>query len=64
MGVPGVLAAGVNRVTHTAQVRRLAGSADDTTLAAAVQRAGYSAVALASDAPPPAARNNDPGWKV
>ena len=62
--VPGVLAASVNLASSTARVRRLAGSADDACLAAAVQRAGYSAVALASGAPAPAARNNDPGWKV
>ena len=62
--VPGVLAASVNLATATARVQRLAGSADDATLLAAVQRAGYEAAVLDSDRPPPAPARGDAGWRV
>ena len=62
--VPGVLEAGVNLASHTARVRRLAGSADDAALLQAVQRAGYAAVVLGTGTLAPAALNPDPGWRV
>ncbi|NDG39527.1 MAG: copper-translocating P-type ATPase [Betaproteobacteria bacterium] len=61
--VPGVLEATVNLATASAQVRRLAGSADDTSLAQALQRAGYAShVESGNAAHAPASR--DPGWRV
>ena len=61
--MPGVLEATVNLATASAQVRRLAGSADDTSLAQALQRAGYEAHVESGNAThPPASR--DPGWRV
>ncbi len=61
--VPGVLEATVNLATASAQVRRLSGSADDRSLAQALQRAGYEArVESGSATHPPASR--DPGWRV
>ncbi len=62
--VPGVLEASVNAATNTARVRRMAGSADDAALVLAVQRAGYTAMALNAGGAAPAARNREPGWKV
>ena len=62
--VPGVLEATVNLATATARVRRLAGSADDAALRAAVQRAGYEATPLDADRPAPPPPRGDAGWKV
>jgi len=42
-GVPGVLAASVNLASESAEVTRLAGQADDRSLTAAVEAAGYGA---------------------
>jgi Cu+-exporting ATPase len=61
--VPGVLQASVNLATATAEVRRLAGSAADAELLAAVQRAGYQAAPIAAGAAP-AAHRGDEGWTV
>ena len=62
--VPGVLAASVNLATSTAQVRRLAGSAADEGLLAAVQRAGYEAAVLDSGSAAPPSHRGDEGWRV
>ena len=51
--VPGVLEAGVNLATSTAQVTRLAGAAPTPALLQAVQRAGYEATASDADTPTP-----------
>ncbi|MBP6900829.1 MAG: copper-translocating P-type ATPase [Burkholderiaceae bacterium] len=48
--VPGVLGAEVNLASNTASVRRLAGSAGDAALRAALQRAGYDGRPLQADA--------------
>ncbi|MBL8350668.1 MAG: copper-translocating P-type ATPase [Burkholderiaceae bacterium] len=61
--VPGVLRASVNLATSTAEVQRLAGSAADADLIAAVQRAGYQAAPIA-DGATPAPHQGDEGWKV
>ena len=60
--VPGVLDASVNLATNKAQVRRLAGSAPDAALLAAVQRAGYGASLPSDGQPVPALTDHDPGW--
>ena len=62
--VPGVLDASVNLATNSARVRRLAGSAPDAALQAAVKQAGYSASLHVDGLPAHAAANRDPGWKV
>jgi len=62
--VPGVLEAGVNLATSTAQVTRLAGATPTPALQQAVQRAGYEATASDSDTPTPPRPRHDPGWKV
>ena len=62
--VPGVLEAGVNLATSTAQVTRLAGAAPTPALLQAVQRAGYEATASDADTPTPPRPRHDPGWKV
>ncbi len=62
--VPGVLGASVNLATSTAQVKRLAGSAADAELLAAVQRAGYEAAAIDSGGAAPKPARGDQGWRV
>jgi Cu+-exporting ATPase len=62
--VPGTSAVSVNLATNTAQLQRLAGSADDATLLAAVQRAGYTATRNADAQAAPAAHRGDDGWCV
>ena len=62
--VPGTSAVSVNLATNTAQLQRLAGSADDATLLAAVQRAGYTATRPADAQAAPAAHRGDDGWRV
>ena len=62
--VPGVLDASVNLATNSARLRRLAGSAADAALQAAVRQAGYTVRLREDGLPAPAAVNRDPGWKV
>jgi Cu+-exporting ATPase len=62
--VPGVLTASVNLATATAQVHRLAGSADDAQLLAAVQRAGYEAAVIDGEVTAPRQHRGDEGWRV
>ena len=62
--VPGSSAVSVNLATNTAQLQRLAGSADAASLLAAVQRAGYTATLLADAQAAPAAHRGDDGWRV
>ena len=61
--VPGVLEASVNLATERASVRHA--GADASALAAAVERAGYTArPVVAEGGPAPARRSHDPGWPV
>ena len=62
--VPGVLGASVNLATSTAEVRRLAGSANDADLLASVQRAGYEAATIDSGGAVPKPARGDQGWRV
>ncbi len=62
--VPGTSAISVNLATNTAQLQRLAGSADDASLLAAVVRAGYGASVVADATAAPAAHRGDDGWRV
>jgi Cu+-exporting ATPase len=62
--VPGTSAVSVNLATNTAQLQRLAGSADDATLLAAVQRAGYTATRPTDAQAAPATHRGDDGWRV
>ena len=62
--VPGTSAVSVNLATNTAQLQRLAGSADDASLLAAVVRAGYGASVVADATAAPAAHLGDDGWRV
>ncbi len=62
--VPGASAISVNLATNTAQLQRLAGSADDATLLAALRRAGYDASVVVDAQAAPAAHKGDDGWRV
>jgi Cu+-exporting ATPase len=62
--VPGTSAVSVNLATITAQLQRLAGSADDASLLAAVQRAGYTATLRSGAQAAPASHRGDDGWRV
>ena len=62
--VPGVVSASVNLATQTATLRRLAGSAADPALTAAVQRAGYQATPLGNGQPRLPVHRGDEGWRV
>ena len=62
--VPGAGGVSVNLATNTAQLQRLAGSADDAALLAAVQQAGYHATRITDPQAAPAAHRGDDGWRV
>ncbi len=62
--VPGASGVSVNLATNTAQLQRLAGSADDAALLAAVQQAGYHATRITDPQAAPAAHRGDDGWRV
>ncbi len=62
--VPGTSAVSVNLATNTAQLQRLAGSADDASLLAAVRRAGYEATLASDGQAAPAHQRGDDGWRV
>ena len=62
--VPGTSAVSVNLATNTASLQRLAGSADDASLLAAVQHAGYEATLRTDAQAAPAAHRGDAGWRV
>ncbi|MES2716456.1 MAG: heavy metal translocating P-type ATPase [Pseudomonadota bacterium] len=62
--VPGSSAVSVNLATNTATLQRLAGSADDASLLAAVQAAGYEATLITDAQAAPAHHRGDDGWRV
>jgi Cu+-exporting ATPase len=62
--VPGASGVSVNLATNTAQLRRLAGSAGDAALLAAVRQAGYEATLVNDSQAAPAAHRGDDGWRV
>ena len=61
--VPGTSQVSVNLATNTAQLHRLAGTAADADLLAAVQRAGYGASLVGERSAPPL-HQGDAGWRV
>ena len=62
--VPGTSGVSVNLATNTAQLQRLAGSAGDAALLAAVRQAGYEATLVTDAQAAPAAHRGDDGWRV
>ncbi len=62
--VPGASGVSVNLATNTAQLQRLAGSAGDAALLAAVRQAGYEATLVTDPQAAPAAHRGDDGWRV
>jgi P-type Cu+ transporter len=62
--VAGTSGVSVNLATNTAQLQRLAGSADDASLLAAVRQAGYEATLVTDAQAAPAPHRGDDGWRV